>query len=504
MKLTEQLVHDLKSMYLPKNRFSNFGNVLLSLDVHGIRGMSSSMSLDFPLTVIIGKNGSGKSTLAQLALCCYRYKLPGETLHNMKNYYNLGNFFIKSNLDPEPYTSDAYLKYSYAISPEARGFEQISLFMADPNFSCRAKENIIKKINSDWGGYKNRPDRKCIYFGMGFFVPHHEMGDRIYLDPKTFIGEKRNFSEDSLRISAEILGTPYDCVEVAKIINQSKEAEMGFASKFGATYSENHMGCGEARLIRMIDSIESAPEKSLIVIEEPETALHQDAQHNLALYFLRVCKRKRHQIIVTTHSPAIVDVMPMEARKKTERTMSGTIVEDNPTIAEIVADLTNGHQKNILVYVEDEFSKKLFREMVRKFAPELYQAISIAAVGDKGDVLNAVRYTRKHKNINALGIRDEEKTACAAEFIFSYPTNLPPEKEVFSNQAVSDFLLHQYRICLADIINTVKDHHEYADRISHQCDVDEATIEVQCIQAYISNQGIERFLPLISAIKAQC
>lgn len=61
MKLTEQLVHDLKSMYLPKNRFSNFGNVLLSLDVHGVRGMSSSMSLDFPLTVIIGKNGSGKA-----------------------------------------------------------------------------------------------------------------------------------------------------------------------------------------------------------------------------------------------------------------------------------------------------------------------------------------------------------------------------------------------------------------------------------------------------------
>lgn len=504
MKSAEQLVHDLKSMYLPKNRFANFGDVLLSLDVHGIRGMSASMSLDFPVTVIIGKNGSGKSTLAQLALCCYRYKLPGETSHNMKNYYNLGNFFIKSNLDPEPYTADAYLRYSYAISPESRGFEQMSLFMTSPDSSCHAKENTIKKINLEWGGYKHRPDRKCIYFGMGFFVPHHEMGDKIYLDPKTLIGDKRTFNSESLSISAEILDCPYNSVEVAKIINQSKEAEMGFASKYGARYSENHMGCGEARLIRMIDSIESAPEKRLIVIEEPETALHQDAQHNLAIYFLQVCKRKRHQIIVTTHSPAIIDVMPIEARKKTERTLSGTVVEDNPTIAEIIADLTNGHQKTILIYVEDEFSKKLLREIIRKYSPELSKAVSIAAVGDKGDVLDAVRYTRKHKNIKAIGIRDEDKTASAAEFIFSYPTDLPPEKEIFSDQSVAQFLFNQYHLNLTDIIRVTKDHHNYSTRISNQCDVDVSTIEVQCIQVYVANQNSDKFAPLISTIKSLC
>ena len=54
MKATEQLVHDLKKMYLPQNRFANFGNVLLTLDVNGIRGMSASMSMEFPITVIIG------------------------------------------------------------------------------------------------------------------------------------------------------------------------------------------------------------------------------------------------------------------------------------------------------------------------------------------------------------------------------------------------------------------------------------------------------------------
>ena len=504
MKQAGQLVHDLRNMYLPKCRYTNFGNVLLLLEAHGIRGMDASMSLDFPVTVIIGKNGSGKSTLAQLALCCYRYKTSKEVLYNTKNYYTLGNFFIKSNLDPEPYTSDAYLKYSYAISPESRGFDQMSLFVTDPDSVCRAKENTIRKVNLDWGGYRNRPDRKCIYFGMGFFVPHHEMGDRIYLDPKTFIGEKRNFNQNSLSLAAEILDSPYSTVEVAKIINQSKEAEMGFACKYGARYSENHMGCGEARLIRMIDSIENAPEKSLIVIEEPETALHQDGQHNLAVYFLQVCKRKRHQIIITTHSPTIIDVMPIEARKKIERTSVGTIVEDNPTIAEIIADLTNGHQKSLLIYVEDTFSEKLLREIVRRFAPELFNAISIAAVGDKVEVSKAVKYTRMHKGVRAIGIRDEAHTACTKEFLFAYPTNLSPEKEVFSSRSVAEFLFSQYRINFMDIASTVKDHHKYTERISRQCDIDISTIEVQCIQAYISSQSATKFSSLLNAIKALC
>ena len=264
------------------------------------------------------------------------------------------------------------------------------------------------------------------------------------------------------------------------------------------------MGCGEGRLIRMIDAIENAPEQSLIVIEEPETALHQDAQHNLAIYFLEVCKRKRHQIIVTTHSPTIVDAMPMEARKKTERTSYGTTVENNPTIAEIVSDLSDGHQKSLLIYVEDEFSKKLLIEIVRKFAPELSKALSIAAVGDKGDVLQAVRYTQKHKGVKSIGIRDEKHTANTTELIFSYPSDKAPEQEVFCNQVVSEFLFTQYHINFSDILAAVKDHHEYAGRISQQCDVDAATIEVQCIQTYILHQDVSKFLPLINGIKSQC
>ena len=77
MKNAEQLISELRGLYLAKHRYANFGDVLLSMESRGIRGMSASVNFDFPITVIIGKNGSGKSTLAQLALCCYGYNLPG-------------------------------------------------------------------------------------------------------------------------------------------------------------------------------------------------------------------------------------------------------------------------------------------------------------------------------------------------------------------------------------------------------------------------------------------
>jgi len=172
--------------------------------------------------------------------------------------------------------------------------------------------------------------------------------------------------------------------------------------------------------------------------------------------------------------------------------------------AEIIADLSNGHQKFLLVYVDDEFSKKLLVEIIRKFAPELSKAISIAAVGDKGDVLQAVRCTCKHRSIKTIGIRDEAKTASEQDLMFAYPSNKTPEQEVFSSPFVSSFLHQQYCIDFSEIARITKDHHEYSNKIAQQCDVGIDTVEVQCIQAYITHQTPEKFIPLINQIKKYC
>lgn len=43
MKNADQLISKLKGLYLPKHRYVNFGDVLLSMQTYGIRGMSASV-----------------------------------------------------------------------------------------------------------------------------------------------------------------------------------------------------------------------------------------------------------------------------------------------------------------------------------------------------------------------------------------------------------------------------------------------------------------------------
>ena len=150
------------------------------------------------------------------------------------------------------------------------------------------------------------------------------------------------------------------------------------------------------------------------------------------------------------------------------------------------------------------FSKRLLTEILRRFAPELLHAVSIADVGNKNDVLKAVRYTLKHTGVNAIGIRDEESTASNSEPIFAYPLQNAPEKEIFQSQSVRNYLGTQYDVSFYDTISNSDDHHNYSRILSRICSIESATIETQCIQAFIAHQAPEKFSTLIENIKKNC
>ena len=84
----------------------------------------------------------------------------------------------------------------------------------------------------------------------------------------------------------------------AGYLDSDYDAPLGFESA----------GCGAQQILPVITQIFSAPGNSVILVEEPEASLHPDAQADLAR-MLADGVRHGHQLILTTHSQALLNAL---------------------------------------------------------------------------------------------------------------------------------------------------------------------------------------------------
>jgi energy-coupling factor transporter ATP-binding protein EcfA2 len=83
----------------------------------------------------------------------------------------------------------------------------------------------------------------------------------------------------------------------------------------GLKYTEAFAGSGEFAVVRIVTSIMEAPDQSLVLLDEPEVSLHPGAQDRLLDFLTTSVKKHKHQVVISTHSPAIVRKLPPEAIK---------------------------------------------------------------------------------------------------------------------------------------------------------------------------------------------
>lgn len=114
--------------------------------------------------------------------------------------------------------------------------------------------------------------------------------------------------------TCKILGLNYDAMHSYHVSCGHRTADVVLVNRGASTYSETHMGFGEGRAAHLVSTLETLPDKSLVLIEEPETSLHPSAQHELGKFFMDVSIRKGHQILLTTHSEYLLRGLPSPAR----------------------------------------------------------------------------------------------------------------------------------------------------------------------------------------------
>ena len=358
----------------------------------------ANITFDFPITAIIGPNGSGKSTVLMASGCAYKDVKPSD-------------FFANSNIDN---ISNAKIEYSLIDKDES-------------------KERIIRRtisFKSQKWSRKRILERNVRYFGVRRTVPPAELKELFKLrSSKIFPTEEIKLNEDEIKIINWILGIGSE-YKLSQFTTVKKNIFVG--SKGNVSYSEFHFGAGESSITRLVYELERIEENSLILIEEIENGLHPLALRKFIEYLFKIAKRKRLQIIFTTHSPIAIEMLPEEA---VWYCLNGKIYQGKPDI-DALRVITGNISKKLIIFVEDEFAKQMLMHILRhtkKF--KVLEVIEIYLAGGKDAVKKFTETFNQNpaiKEIKAIGVFDGDVDEDISEdFFLKLPGNNMPEKEVW-------------------------------------------------------------------------
>lgn len=128
-------------------------------------------------------------------------------------------------------------------------------------------------------------------------------------------GKKKEWYLNPSTISMvnEILQLRFDDIQIVKHKYFSGTWATNVFFSDGANYSEYNAGSGEFLVAIILDQISKLPDNALLLLDEPEISLHPGAQKRFMRCLLEIVKKKKLQVIISTHSASIIDNLPPEA-----------------------------------------------------------------------------------------------------------------------------------------------------------------------------------------------
>jgi AAA15 family ATPase/GTPase len=393
-----RLIEDLSEMV----RKTKYKKYLKTLEIQNLRAFERAIvNFDFPITAIVGPNGSGKSTVLMSAGCAYRNIKPSD-------------FFANSKLDNLIGARITYTLIDKEVSPNGEFKTKISY---------RSRKWDRKKIL----------DRTVKYFGVRRTVPPAERKELFKLrSSKIEPEEEIRWNNELVRKVNWILDLYDDDYVEVKF---EKSQNLLKASRGNVSYSEFHFGAGQSSIARLVYTLENTDDYSLILIEEIENGLHPNAVYRLIDYLFDVAKRKKLQILFTTHSPFALDFLPEEA---VWYCLNGKVYQGKIDILKLRNINVKVPKRNIL-FVEDKFAEEFLWKILQEFAPDLLIISDIVPVGGFGNVKNFTSILNKEilqskLDKKALGIvdGDVEISEDEEEYLIKFPGYSNPEIEVWN------------------------------------------------------------------------
>lgn len=390
-------------------------------------GEGQCVEFDFPVTVLVGANGCNKSSVLHALYGCpsdksvsdYWYSSKVDPISGNRNRYIYGyrhaNGQIVEVIKWHTQKPDRTIDYWETRRPRITdGMEPMPPLEEVSEGRTRTRWNPIQKkvLYLDFRGILCAYD-KYFYFGslpgnlrsktkqeyirtksaslknaiageIQNKIRHYQGGtETVEIESNHELGER-----EVLEIS-RILGISYSS---ARIIRHSYYQGIGTSlilNNSRHTYSEAFAGSGETAIGILVSETLALEERSLVLLDEPETSLHPGAQKRLLEFLLDQVIEKKHQIVLSTHSPSLVDRLPSSAIKVLWRPSQdcNVIVKNQSHPSEAFYVLGQTASSKINIFVEDKLAQAIVNAIIRHYFPLMEDAVAVRPYSGGAEVI---------------------------------------------------------------------------------------------------------------------
>lgn len=377
-------------------------------NIHGWQGQE--ILFKFPVVAIVGENGIGKSTFLKASVCAYKNK------SNKVDFYP-SKMFMRTQWD-EDALEGALIEYRVRQGDNS--------------------SKILKwKKTKDWGYSPKtaKPERNVFFLDISRTLPLDATAGyaKIAMNSNAEAGEGTDLSEESIRELSYILGQEYIKARFTGT-NVDAEREVGLLTGRYGEISQFHQGAGEDSILDLFKLLQDIPSQSLLVIDEVENSLHPKAQRRLVKYLLKISRRKRIQIILSTHSPFVLEELPEVARVMLIRLSDKKDIVYGVSSQYALSTIDEQEHPELYVHVEDKEAEVLFWEILKN-RPEEYDSylhkIKVVNVGS-ASVVNMLHKLELDNLLpyNSISIVDGDMKDTYPNCT-CFPGDKAPEKMIF-------------------------------------------------------------------------
>ena len=362
-----------------------------------LRGLHPfDLKFHYPIVAFAGENGAGKSTLLAIAACAFHNKSNGYIPTGRRNsYYTFSDFFIQSHGETPPQG----IRLSYEIL-----HNNWRNAKSGPRWQSR-----IKRDGGKWNNYRTRVRRNVIYFGVQRVVPHYERSAH-----KSYRGNFQNNPLDErhrqriCQVAGRIIGKTYDTFEK----HTHSKYSLPVATSGHVRYSGFNMGAGESAVFEILTALFEAGKGSLLVIDELELGLHEQAQTKFVHELKKLCFEFHCQVICSTHSHVVLQALPPEGRFLLETTGDRTLVT-NPVSPDYACGKLRGtNVGEFEIFVEDNLAASILRLGIPH---HLRQRVNIVPIGSSSAVIRMMASRYLEGKDNCSFILDGDKRSSHAK-----------------------------------------------------------------------------------------